>query len=238
MQLSQRSDDSPRDQDDQDREDHPLVKELLVSPSVHSARTAGGVSGEGSTPSKHISAPPRALPDPQVSHKTHTATKTATTRQNTKHADITPRPREPRQQSVFVPATPSQRKILRKDAFGSGDTDLSELSDGSEVDSMKALSQKLAARTDSLIAITKRASILDDSVSSVQASGRITAKRRVLDSDDEAVLPSSKKGATVGSKRGAGNTRKAVPTAMVSDGDDIPPPPDPIGSKPSRIPRK
>jgi hypothetical protein len=61
---------------------------------------------------------------------------------------------------------------LHKDAFGSGDTDLSELSDDSEVDSMKALSQKVAARTDSMVAITKRASILADAVSSAGASGK------------------------------------------------------------------
>ncbi|KAF9648424.1 hypothetical protein BDM02DRAFT_3115467, partial [Thelephora ganbajun] len=229
MQLSQRSDDSPEDKDDQDREHPLLVNESPVSPVVHSSRTVSGTQEATATTSlSSVPAPPRIFPDLLVSHKIQTTTKTTTTISNGKLADVTPRSRAPRQPSAFVPATPSQNKILRKDVFGSGDTGLSELSDDSEADSMKALSRKLAARTDSMTAITKRASIIADTVSSNGTSGKKIAKRRVLDSDDEEVLSSSRKGAKGGSKSGAGNAKKVL-TVVVSDlGDDTLPAPAPL----------
>jgi len=238
MQLSQRSDDSPKDRDAQNREDCLPVTESPGSPLVRSSRTLVGVPQEvtATTSSGFLPVPSKVFPNLLVSHKTQTVAKTATTLSNVKLVDTTPRPRVPRRQSVFVPATPSQNKILRKDVFGSGDTDLSELSDDSEADSMKALSQKLAARTDSMIAITKRASILADAVSSAGASTKKVLKRRVLDSDDEEVLSSSRKGAKGISKPGTANIKKAVPAAVVSDVEDcIPPAPAPLKSKSSRI---
>ena len=222
MQLSQPGDASPVDKDDQDCDDRLLTDESLV---VCSARTAA-------TPSRSVLDPSRALHDRQVSLETQTAMKIVTT--PIKLPDVTTPPKAPRYPSVFVPTTPSQNK--HKDVFGSDDTDLSEPSDSSEADSMKALSQKLAARTDSLIAITKRASVLTDTVSSAGISGKKAATRRVLDSDDEEALSSSGKGAKGGPKPGASNAKNAVPAAAVSDEDGLPPPPAPLKSKPSRIP--
>jgi len=236
MQLSQWSDDSPKDKDDQDRKNRLPVDDSPVSPLVRSSRTLVGVPQE-ETAATSAGFPPvssRAFPDLLVSHETQTVEKTATKLPNVKLVDVTPRPRAPRRSSVFVPATPSQNKILHKDVFGSGDTDLSELSGESEADSMKALSQKLAARTDSLIAITKRASILADAVSA-GASAKKVVKRRVLDSDDEEVLLSSRKGAKGSSKPGDGNMKKVMPAAVISDVEDyISPPPAPLKSKASR----
>lgn len=234
MQLSQRSDDSPKEKDDQDREYRLTVSESLASPPACSSRLHVNIPQEAAvaTSSGSISAPARAFADLLIPHKPQTAGKSATTMQNSKLADVTPRPKAPRQPSIFVPATPSQNKILHKDAFGSGDTDLSELSDGSEADSMKALSQKAAARTNSMVAITKRASILADAVSFAGASGKRVAKRRVLDSEDERVLSSSRKGAKGGSKSGVSRTKKVLPIVAVSDvEDDVPPAPAPLKSK-------
>ena len=236
MQLSQRSDDSSKDNDDQDREYH-LVDESLASPLVPSTRIPVGVHQEATAATSlgSVSLPPPALPDLLISRNIQSATKSTTTISN-KLADLTPHPRVPRQPSVFVPATPSQNKISHKDAFGSSDTDLSELSDDSGTDSMKALSQKLAARTDSMIAITKRAPVLIDTVSSAGAPGKKVAERRVLDSEDEDALSNSRKDAKGVSKPGARNMKKAPPTVVISDvEDDIPPPPAPLKSKASRI---
>lgn len=166
--------------------------------------------------------------DRQVSVKIQTTAKIPTTLRDLKPADFTPPPKASLHPPVFVPPTPSQNK--HKDIFGSGDTDLSEPSDGSDVDSMKALSQKLAARTDSLITITKRASILPDTVFSAGVSGKKIANRRVLDSDDEEALSSSRKGAKDDPNPGV-NAKKAMPTVAVSDEDDLPPPPAPLKSK-------
>lgn len=236
MQLSQRSDDFLKDKDDQDYEDYLPVNESSVSPSVRSALVVGGIPEEeiAAAPLRPLPIILQASPDFRASHKTQTTTKTVTTILDTDLADVTPPPKAPRQPSVFVPATPSQ--IKHKDVFGSGDTDLSELSDDSEADSMRALSQKLAARTDSLIAITKRVSILAETVSPVGASGKEAAKRRVLDSSDEEALSTSRKGAKGGQTPGASGPKKAVPIAVVSGEDDIPPPPAPLKSKLFRIP--
>ena len=233
MQLSQRSDNSPKDKDDQDREVHLLVNESPASPLVRSSRTLVGIPQEATAAISSDSMLPlsRAFPGSLGSHKTQTITKTVTTLPDANPADTTPRPRVPHQPPVFVPPTPSQNKILHKDVFGSGDTDLSEPSDGSEADSMKALSQKVATRTNSMIAITKRASILD-AVSSAGVSGKKVTKRRVLDSGDEEVLLSARKGTKGGSKSGVGNAKKALPTVVVSDvEDDIPPAPAPLKGK-------
>jgi len=231
MQLSQRSDDSSKDKDDPDCE-HLLVNKQPVSPPVHSSRTLAGIRQEATAVTSSGSVTSGAFPDLTAAHRTTVATEATTTLPNVKLVGTTPRPKAPRKPVVFVPPTPSQNKVLHKDAFGSGDTDLSELSDDSEVDSMKALSQKVAARTDSMIAIKKRASILADAVTPAGASGKKVAKRRVLDSDDEEVLPSSRKGARGGLKPGAGNARKALRTVVVSDvADDIPPIPAPSKSK-------
>jgi hypothetical protein len=232
MQLSQRDDDSSMDGDGHGCEDHLFTNEPLL---VHSTHTVGGTPLEETvaTPFGIVPAPTLALLDRLVPLKTQAATKIVTTVMDTKLADVTPRPMAPHNPSVFVPATPSQNK--HKDIFGSDGTDISEPSDDSDVDSMKALSQKLAARTDSLIAITKPASVLADAVSSAGASVKKAAKRRVLDSDNEEALLNSRKGAKGGSKPGASNANKAVPTAVVSDEDDIPPLLAPLKSKPSRI---
>jgi hypothetical protein len=238
MQLSQRSDDSPKDKDDQDLGYRLAVDEPLESPLVRSARIFIGIPQEATaaTSSGSVSTPSRVFPDLLVPQETRIAAKSTTMISNSKLTDVTPRLRTPRQPSVFVPATPPQSKILHKDVFGSSDTDLSELSDGSEVDSMKALSQKVAARTDSMVAITKRASVLAEAVSLAGVSGKKVAKRRVLDSEDERVLLSARKGAKGGPKPGVGNTKKALPTVVVSDvEDDIPPAPAPLKSKPSRV---
>ena len=238
MQLSQRSDDSPKDKDDQDREYRLTVSESLGSPPACSTRLPINIPQEAAaaTSSGSVSAPARAFPDLLIPHKTQTTTKATITMSNNKLTDVTPRPKVPHQPQIFVPATPSQNKILHKDVFGSSDTDLSEISDGSEADSMKALSQKVAARTDSMVAITKRASILADAVSFAGASGKKVAKRRVLDSEDERVLSSSRKGAKGDSKPGVSKTKKALPVAVVSDvEDDAPPAPAPLKSKTSRM---
>ena len=228
MQLIQRDDGSSNDKDGQGNEDPLPINESL---SVHSTDSVYGA------PQEEAAATPRSVPAqsraPQVPLETHTETKIVTTLLDAQIADVTPRPKAPRHPSVFVPATPSQNK--HKDVFGSGDTDLSEPSDGSDVDSMKALSQKLAARTDSLIAITKRASVLADAATPAVSSGKKTAKRRVLDSGDEEALSSSRKGALGGSNLGANNVKKAMPTVLVSDGDGLPPTPAPLKGKPSRI---
>jgi len=233
MQLSQRSDDSSKDKDDEDCEHHLLVNKQPVPPLVHSSRTLVGVPQEAAaavTSSGTITS--GAFPD-LPAHRTRITTKATATLPNVKLGDTTPRPKALHQPVVFVPPTPSQNKVLHKDAFGSGDTDISELSDDSEVDSMKALSQKAAARTDSMIAITKRASILVDAVTSAGAPGKKVAKRRILDSDDEEVLPSSRKGAKSGLKSGTGNARKPLRTVVVSDLEDgVPPAPAPSKSKP------
>jgi len=229
MQLSQRSDDSSKDKDDQDC-DHPLlVNKQLVSPLVRSSRALAGTPQEATAATSGF-VTSGAVPDPLAFHKTRIATET--TLSDVKLADTTPRSKAPRQPVVFVPPTPSQNKVLHKDAFGSDDMDLSELSNDSEVDSMKALSQRVAARTDSMITITKRASILADAVPSAGASGKKVAKRRILDSGDEEALPSSRKGAKGGSKPGTGNTRKALQTVVVSDVEDDTPPA-PLKSKAS-----
>ena len=236
MQLSQRSDDSSKDKDDQDDQDyehHLLVNKQPVSPLVHSSRTLAGIPQEAATVTSSDSVTSEAFPDLLAFHRTGIATNATTTLPGVKLGDTTPRPKTPHQPVVFAPPTPSQNKILPKDAFESGDTDLSEISDGSEVDSMKALSQKIAARTDSIIAVTKRTSVLADTVTSAGASGKKVAKRRILDSDDEEVLPSSRKGVKSGSKPGTGNARKVLRTVIVSDvEDDIPPAPAPLKSKP------
>ena len=225
MQLDQRSDDSPQGRVP---EDPLLANESPASPSIWSV--GANPRGPITTPSRSIPAPSLVSSNFQVSRGTLVVTKTATTLLNTKLADVTPpHPKAPRQPSVFVPATPSQNK--HKDVFGSGDTDLSELSDDSGADSMEALSQKLAARTNSLIAITKRASVLIDPVSPVGFSGKGAAKRRVLDSDDEEVLLSSRNGANGGSRPRAGRATKATPIAVIPDEDDLPPPPAPLKSE-------
>ena len=237
MQLSQRSDDSPKDKDDQDH-DLLTANESLGSPLDRPTRLSVDIPQEAAaaTSSTSVSAPSRIFPNLLVSHKTQAAAKSTVTMPNNKLADVTPSPRGPRQLSVFVPATPSQNKILHQDVFGSSDTDLSELSDDSEADSMKALSQKVAARTNSMVAITKRASVLADAVSFAGASGKKVTKRRVLDSEDERVLSSSRKGAKDDSKPGVGNTKKVLPAAVVSDTeDDVPPAPAPLKSKASRM---
>ena len=239
MQLSQRSDDSPKDKDGQDHEHRLSVNEQLVSPVVRSGRTlidnpleATTVTSSGSGPT-----PSGASPDLLASHKIKMATNPTTTLSNAKPVDVTPPPKAPRQPSVFVPATPSQNKILREDVFGSSDTDLSELSNDSEVDSMKVLSQKAAARTDSMVAITKRPFILAGAVTSAGAPGKKVADWRILDSDDEEVLSNSRKGAKGNSKLGAGKTKKALPAIVVSDlEDDIPPAPAPFKGKVSPLP--
>lgn len=235
MQLSQRSDDSAKDKDNQVCEHHVLVNEQPTSPRVHPGHTLAGIPQRAAAVTSSDSVTPGAFPDLPVSHKTRTATKAAATLPNVKLADTTPRPKVPHRPVVPIPPTPSQSKVLHKDAFGSDDTDLSELSDGSEVDSMKALSQKVAARTDSMIAITKRASILADDIPSAGASGQKVAKRRILDSDDEELLLSSRKGAKGGSKPGAGNIRKALRTAMVSEVEDDTPPAPSKGSAPTHF---
>jgi hypothetical protein len=232
MQLSQQSDGSPKDKNDQD---HEYLNEPLVSPLRRSSRTLVGVPPEvAATSSSPVATPSRTFPNLMVSHKTQTTTK-ITTPPNVKLASVTPRPMVPHQPLVFAPATPSQNKISHKDAFGSGDTDLSEPSDDSEADSMKALSQKVAARTNSMIAVTKRASVLADAVSAAGASRKKPAKQMVLDSDDEEVLLDSRKGAKGGSKPGASRTKKAPITVVVSDLEDMPPPPIPLKSKASRM---
>ena len=231
MQLSQQSDDSLKD--DQDHEFPSLVNESPVPFLASSTRTLVDIPQQATagTSSGSVSAPSRALPDLPAPRKTQAAAKS--TLSNNKLADVTPHSRVPRQLSAFVPATPSQNKILRKDVFGSDDTDLSELSDGSEVDSMKALSQKVAARTDSMAAVTKRVSVL---VSSTGAPTKKVAKKRVLDSEDEEMLSNSRKGAKGGSKLGAGDAKKVLPTAVVSDvEDDVPLAPAPLKSKVSQI---
>ena len=238
MQLSQRSDDSPGDKDNQDHEYRPTVNESLGSPLVRFARPPINIPQEAAaaTSSDSVSAPSRALPDLLVSDKTQTTTKSTAAMSNRKPADVTPRPRVPRQPSAPVPATPSQHRILHKDAFGSDGTDLSELSDDSEADSMKALSQKVAARTDSLVAVTKRASVLVDAVPSAGVSGKKIAKRRVLDSEEEQILSNSRKGAKGGSEPGVRKHKKALPPIVVSDvEDDVPPAPAPLKSKVSRM---
>lgn len=237
MQLSQRSDDSPKDADDQDREYRPLVSES-PTPLVHPTYLSTGIPPEATaaTPSGLVPAPSRAFPVLLVSHKAQTAADSTNMMLNRGLADVTPRLRAPRQPSVFVPATPSQNKILHKDVPGSGDTDLSELSGDSGTDSMKALSRKVAARTDSLIAITKRASILADFDSFAGAPGNKAVKRRVLDSEDEQVLSSSRKDAKGGSRPGVSDAKKALPTVVDSVvEDDMPPAPTPLKSKTSRI---
>ncbi|KAF9783839.1 hypothetical protein BJ322DRAFT_882244 [Thelephora terrestris] len=228
MQLSQRSDDSLEDLDNQDHEDYLSANESPVSPSARPTIIVSSIPQEATAAASSRPLPTilQASPDIRASQKTQTAKKTVTTLLDTKLADVTPSPRVPRQPSVFVPVTPSQ--VKHRDVFGSGDTDLSELSDDSEADSMKALSQKLAARTDSLNAITKRAPILADTLSPVCASGKNVAKRRVLDSGDEEALSNFRKGAKGGSKFGAGEPKKATPTAVFSDEDDLPPPPAPL----------
>ena len=233
MQLSQQSDGSPKDKNDQDRE---YLNEPLVSPLRRSSRTLVGIPPEVAvTSSSPVATPSRTFPNLVVSHKTQTTTKTTATLPNVKLASVTPRPMVPNQPLVFAPATPSQNKISHKDAFGSDDTDLSEPSDYSEADSMKALSQKAAARTNSMITITKRASVLADAVSAAGASGKKPAKRMVLDSDDEDVLLDSRKGAKGGSKSGASRTKKAPITVVVSDLEDMPPPPIPLKSEAFRM---
>lgn len=222
MQLNQRSDDSPEDGDARSSGGYLLVDESPQSPLVHSALTLGDVPGESVPVSLRIS------DDLQVSHNTRKTSAIVTTPLDNKPADVTPSPKAPRQPSVFVPATPSQ--VKHKDIFGSGDTDLSDPSDGSEEDSMKALSQKLAARTDSLVGITKRASILADAVPSAGASGKNAARRRVLDSSDEKVLSSSRKRAKGGSRPGANKAKKPFGTVVVSEEDNLPPPPAPLRS--------
>jgi len=227
MQLS---DDSPKDKDDQDYE-YPLLANESPAPSlVNSTRILVGIPQQATTgPSSGSDpAPSRALSDLPALRENQ-AEKSTTAPSNNNLTDVTPLSGAPRQLSVFVPPAPSQNKILHKDVFGSGDTDLSELSDDSEVDSMKALSQKVAARTDSMIAITKRVSVL---VSSAGASVKKVVKQRVLDSEDEELLAISRKGAKGGSKPGASDAKKALPTAVVSDmEDDIPPAPAPLKSK-------
>lgn len=210
MQLSQRSDDSPKDKDDQDRGYCLLVNKSPGSPLVCSTRVSNAIpqKATAATSSGSVSTPSRAP------------------------LDVTPPPRVSRQPSVFVPPTPSQNRILHKDIFGSSDTDLSDPSDDSEADSMKALSQKIAARSDPLVTITKHASVLTDTVFSVGPSGKRAVKRRVLDSEDEEVLSGSRKGAKDNSKSGVDKDQKAPPTVVVPDiGDDIPPAPATLKSK-------
>ena len=227
MQLSQRSDDSPKDKDDQDHEQP-------VSPVVHAPIDIPPEAAAATTPSGSGPTPPGASPEILASQKTQTVTKPRIL--DAKLPDVTPRRKAPRQPSVFVPATPSQNKILHKDVFGSCDTDLSELSNDSEVDSMKILSQKAAMRADSMIAITKQASIPASAVPSTGAPGKRVAERRILDSDDEEVLSNPRKGAKGNGKLGTGEKKKAFPAFVVSDvEDDIPPPPAPFKSKASRI---
>lgn len=236
MQLSQRSDDSSKDEDDQDREYRLLVNEQPVSPLVHSGHTLADIPQEAAAVTSSGSVISGAFPDLLASPSTRIATKATATLPDAKLADTTPRPKAPRQPVAFVPPTPSNNKVSHKDAFGSGDTDLSELSDDSEVDSMKALSQKAAARTNSMIAITKRASTLADTITSAGLSGKKVAKRRILDSDDEEVLPTSRKSVKTGSKPGVGNTRRVLRTVAVSDvDDDMPPAPAPLKSNPLYI---
>lgn len=214
MQLSQRSDDSPKDKDDQDHGYCLLVNKSPGSPLVCSTRISNAISQKATTAtsSGFVSTPLRAP------------------------LDVTPPPRAPRQPSVFIPATPSQNRILREDIFGSSDTDLSDPSDDSEADSMKALSQKIAARSDPLITVTKHASVLADAVFSVGPSGKRAVKRRVLDSGDEKVLSSSRKGAEGSSKSGVDKAQKAPPPLVVPDtADDIPPALATSKSKSSRI---
>ena len=232
MQISQRGDESSNNTDDHDREDHLLVNESL------SPHTVGCTTWEETvaTSPRSIQASSGNPYDRRVSLRTRATTKIVTTLIDAKLADVTPPPKEPRHPSVFVPPTPSQNK--HKDVFGSGDTDVSELSDGSDADSMKALSQKLAARADSLIVITKRASVFADTVSSAGASGKKIVKRRILDSDNEEALLRSRKGAKGGLKPGAGNAKKAVPTAVASNEDGLPTPPALLKSIPSRIPQE
>lgn len=233
MQLSQQSDDSSKDEDDQDCEHRLLVDKQLVSPLVRSSRTLASIPQEAAAAISSGSVTFRTFPDLLASHRTRIATKATTTLANVKLADTTPRPKVPHQPVGFAPPTPSNNKVLHKDAFGSGDTDLSELSNDSEVDSMKALSQKAAARTDSMIPITTRASILADTITSAGVSGKKVAKRRILDSDEEAVLPISRKGVEGTSKSGTENTRKVLRTVVVSDmEDDMPPVPAPLKSNP------
>jgi len=239
MQLSQRSDDSPGEKDDQDHEYRLTVNESLGSPLVRFARPPINIPQDAAAAisSGSVSAPSRALPDLLVSQKTQTTTTKSTAAMSTrKPADVTPRPKVPRQPSALIPATPSQNRVLHKDAFGSDGTDLSELSDDSEADSMKALSQKVAARTGSLVAVTKHASVLADAVPSAGVSGKKTAKRRVLDSEEEQVLSNSRKGAKGGSKPGVRKPKKALPTVVASDvEDDVPPAPAPLKSKAFRM---
>ena len=229
MQLSQQNNGSPMDGDDRDCEDHLLFNGTLLAPSTHAV---------GVTPQEETAAASRTvstLSVPQASLKAQKAAKPATTLTDAKLTDVTPRPKAPRYPSVFVPATPSQNK--HKDVFGSDVTDLSEPSDGSDVDSMKALSQKVAARADSLIAITKPVSILADTVSSAVASRTKAVKRRVLDSDNEEALLGSRKGVKGNSKSGAGYASKTVPTAVGSDGGDLLPPPAPLKRKFFSVPK-
>lgn len=231
MQLNQRSDDSPEDTDNRNSECYLLMAESPQSPPAQSALITGDILREATAAasSSSVPAPLQISDDLQVSHSTRKISTTVTTLLDTKPANVTPSPRAPRQSSVFVPATPSQ--VKHKDIFGSGDTDLSDPSDDSEEDSMKALSQKLAARTDSLVDITKRASIPAGAVPSAGASGKNAARQRVLDSGDEKVLSSSRKGAKEGLKPGAKNPKKTFATAVVvSDEDDLPPPPAPLKS--------
>lgn len=236
MQLSQRSDDPPKDMEDQNHEHHLPANEQQISPVVRSSRTLVGIAREAAivTSSGSGTTPSGALPGLLASHRTQTTTEPTTAPLDAKFlADVTPRLKAPHRSSVLVPATPAQNKILHKDAFGSGDTDLSELS-GSEVDSMKVLSQKIAARTDSMIAITKRASVLADIVTPAGASRKKAVERRVLDSDDEEALSNSRKRVKGNSKPSAGNTKKALPVVVVTNVEDDEPLP-PFKSKASRV---
>lgn len=219
MQLSQQSDDSSEDKDDQGCERPVVIDERLVLPLTYSSRTLAGIP-QDPTAAAFIG-----------SVTTQVEKKSATTLSSARSTNNTPHPKPSRQTVVLVPTTPSQNKVLRKDPFGLDNTDLSEPSDDSEVDSMKALSQKVAARADSMIA-TKRASILAGVVPSVGVSGKKVTKRRILDSDDEEALSGPRNGAKGNSKPSAINTTRALSTTAVSDvEEDISPPPVPLKSK-------